>query len=625
MGKTSWLTNDLDGEIYGVALADGPLGLRKRYMDKTIPSTAYPSSEVLSQTWNLQLARKTGECLADDCIEKEADVLLAPGVNIKRSPICGRNFEYFSEDPYLSGMFAYEYIDGLQSRHVGATLKHFVANNIEFGRVWTDSVIDERTMHEIYMRAFEIALKAKPWAVMSSYNLVEKTHMSQNKKYIDILRHQLGHGNNLVMSDWDAVHDHTASVKAGTDLEMPYNKEHAEALLNDYREGRITESEIDVCAERVICFAEKCKTEKSLRKVTYTQQERSDAALKVAEEGIVLLKNTGGVLPIKNGQSVAVTANHFERQNYYRGGGSSQVELRDKFATIEESLKNNLSKSVVSACDIWGKSYPDTFKIATDSDVAVVICGTYATEGNDRRWLNLIDYDDEEFFIKEIAKRNKNTVVVMFGPGVIDVSSWIDDVSAVVYAGFPGERGNEAIANILTGKVTPSGKLTETFAKSREEYPSEHTRRDAFASYYDEGMNVGYRYFDKHNDKVRFPFGFGLSYTEFEYSDAAYEVCGEKSFVSLNVKNTGNTDGSEIVQVYVLSEGNSIDPIKQLKGFGKVFVSAGNTERIRIELDDRAFDYYSVEQHEWLTRTGEITLAVASSSQDVRLKLIIKN
>ena len=322
---------------------------------------------------------------------------------------------------------------------------------------------------------------------------------------------------------------------------------------------------------------------------------------------------------------MAVTANHFERQNYYNGGGSSQVKLRKKFATIEESLKNNLPQSVVSACDIWGKSYPDTFKIASESDVAVVVCGTYATEGNDRRWLTLIDYDDEEFLIKEVAKRNKNTVVVMFGPGVVDVSNWIDDVAAVVYVGFPGERGNEAIANILTGKVTPSGKLAETFAKTREDYPSEHTRRDAFTYYYDEGMNVGYRYFDKHNDRVRFPFGFGLSYTEFEYSDAAYEVCGGKRFINVSVKNTGATDGSEIVQVYVLSEENSIDPIKQLKGFGKVFVTAGNTEKLRIELDDRAFDYYSVEQHKWVTRVGEITLAIASCSQDVRLRLTINN
>jgi len=622
-GKNAWETEDLGGKVPSVRLSDGPVGVRKPGSDgKDLPAVAYPSSEVLSQTWNPDLAYLTGECLADDCIEADVDVLLAPGVNIKRSPVCGRNFEYFSEDPYLAGVFGREYIRGIQDHHVGATLKHFVANNNEVGRMWADSDVDERTMREIYLRPFEIALDAKPWAVMSSYNPVGGIHMSRNETYLRILRDELGHGDGLVMSDWDAVHDHPASVRAGTDLEMPYHEGHKQDLLTAVREGEVTERALNQCAERVLMFAEKNRAERERRAVTRSVQERSDAALRVAEEGIVLLKNNG-VLPIRNGQSVSVAAHHFARQNYYAGNGSSRVVLRTPSPSLQSTLSAVLPDSRVSAADVWGVGYPETFEQADTANVSLVVCGAYAGEANDRRTLRLHDLDDEEFLIRETARRNPNTVVILYGCGVVDMSDWVDEVAAVLYVGYPGERGNEAIANILSGVVNPSGKLSETFGKTQADYPSEHARRDAFHYHYDEGMQVGYRYFDKHPEAVRFPFGFGLSYTEFRWGDPYDTTRDGVPSVAIPITNVGDRDGMETVGVYVASDGTVTEPVKQLKGFGKVFVRAGDTGVLTIPLDRRAFDRYLPENHRWEGREGEVRLLFAASAQDVRATLTV--
>lgn len=622
-GKNAWQTEDLDGKIPSVRVSDGPLGVRKTGPDgKDLPAVAYPSSEVLSQTWDPALAHTMGACLADDCIDAEVDVLLAPGVNIKRSPVCGRNFEYFSEDPYLAGVFGREYIRGLQEKHIGATLKHFVANNNEVGRNYADSDVDERTMHEIYLRPFEIALKARPWAVMTSYNKVGGVHMSQNADCVAHLRGELGHGDALVMSDWDAVHDHVASVKAGTDLEMPYCEQHRDDLMAACGNGTVTDEELDECAGRVLRFAEKNRAEKPHRAVSRTVEERSDIALRIAEEGIVLLKNNG-VLPLRRGQSVSIAAEHFARQNHYSGNGSSRVVLRHPPLSLQKALSEALPDSRVTACDIWGTGYEETFLQADTAEVSLVVCGNYSGEANDRRTLRLHDYDDEEFLIRETARRNPNTVVILYGGGVCDMSAWIDDVAAVVYAGYPGERGNEAIARILSGLVNPGGKLTETFAHTQADYPSEHARRDAFAYHYDEGMNVGYRYFDKHPEQVRFPFGFGLSYTRFRWDSPAFSLSEGVAAVTLSVTNTGDRDGTEVVGVYVASDGTVTEPVKQLKGFGRVFVRAGETESLRITLDDRAFDFYSAEDHRWKRRTGTVRLLLAAHAQDVRATLTV--
>ena len=622
-GKNGWQLEDLNGKLYEVSVADGPVGVRKTSAPdwgetavniKDLPAVAYPSLEVLSQTWNLELAYTMGECLADDCIEKDVDVLLAPGINIKRSPTCGRNFEYPSEDPYLAGVCAGEYIKGVQSKHVGTTLKHYLANNNEVGRLWASSNVDERTLREIYMRAFEIAIKAQPWAVMCSYNLLNGVQVSHDKKSFDILREELGFGDNLIMSDWMAVKDHTASVKAGLDLEMPFNEKHLQELTEDYKNGKITEAEINACVERVLAFIEKVGNESKLRKITCSVEERRSVAQKIEEEGIVLLKNNG-VLPIKNGQSVGVTAQMLDR--YLAGGGSAKVVPEKKIESVPDCLKTVLSKSNIECAQMWSDEYVESFTTVDGKDVAVILCGFEEGEGNDRNSLKLNNWDNEDWFIKAVAKRNPNTVVVMYGGGVVDVSSWIDDVAALVYVGYAGECGSEAIANVLSGNVNPSGKLTETFAKQQKDYPSENIEFDGLNYNYREGMDVGYRYFDKHPEKIRFPFGYGLSYTKFAYSNLQIKTDGEKTSVLFKITNVGECAGAEVAQVYVRAIDSKVEkPIKELRGFAKTYLEAGATKDMEIVLDDRAFMHYDVNEKAWVKDVGQYEIIVAKHSQD---------
>ncbi len=623
-GKNGWQTEDLDGKLQSVVLSDGPLGVRKTsqstwdgnsFMAKDLPAVAYPSAEVLSQTWDPELAYEMGACLADDCIEKDVDVLLGPGVNIKRSPVCGRNFEYFSEDPYVAGVFGREYIRGLQSGHVGATLKHYLANNNEFGRLWSSSNADERTLREIYMRAFELALQAQPWAVMTSYNLLNGVRVSNNKEYVDILRQELGHGENLIMSDWDAVKDHPASVSSGHDLEMPFNQNNLEALRSAYAEGRVTEAAIDSCVQRVLGLVEKVSAAREARKITHTTEQRRQTAQKIQEEGIVLLKNNG-VLPIRSGQSVALTAQVMDR--YIAGGGSACVVPEQEQAPLLGCLKELLPDSTIDSDQIWGGDYVKCFTNADGKDVSIVTVGFPMSEGNDRRSLTLKNWDNEDWFIKALAKRNPNTVVVVTGGGVFDMSEWIDDVAAVVYVGYPGQMGNPALARVLTGAVNPSGKLTETFAVHQSDYPSESIFFDGLNYNYNEGMEVGYRHFDKHPEKVRYPFGYGLSYTSFAYSGLQVEQGGKA--VTFTLANTGDRDGAEVSQLYVRPMDSKIDkPLKELRGFAKTFLKAGEAKTVHIQLDSRAFDHYDVNTHAWVTDPGSYELIVAENAQAERL------
>ncbi len=621
-GKNGWQTEDLDGKLPNIVLSDGPLGVRKTpvtawdentFQLKDLPAVAYPSFEVLSQTWNPELACEMGACLADDCIEKGVDVLLGPGVNIKRSPTCGRNFEYFSEDPYIAGVFGREYIKGLQFRKIGATLKHYLANNNEFGRVWASSNVDERTLREIYMRAFEIALEAQPWAVMTSYNLLNGVRVSNNAEYMYVLRNELGHGENLVMSDWDAVKDHPASVKSGHDLEMPFNETNLNALRAACASGEITEKEIDRCTERVLALVAKVKVARQNRKITHTIQQRRQTAQKIQEEGIVLLKNNG-VLPIRNGQCVSITAQVGDR--YIAGGGSACVVPEQEQAPLLDCLKPLLPGSTIDCEQIWGGDYVKCFTNADGADVSIVTVGFPMSEGNDRRHITLKNWDNEDWFIKAMAKRNPNTVVVVTGGGVFDVSEWIDDVAAIVYVGYPGQMGNPALAKILSGVVNPSGKLTETFARHQNDYPSENIFFDGLNYNYDEGMDVGYRYFDKHPEQVQYPFGYGLSYTSFAYSDLQVTMDGKKCVATFCVTNTGTANGAEVSQIYVRAVDSKVEkPIKELRGFAKTFLKVGETRQVQVELDNRAFDHYDVQSHAWVTDSGTYEIIVAENAQ----------
>ncbi len=630
-GKDFWHTEDFNGKLYMVTVSDGPIGLRKpsigtAWQSKDIPAIAYPSTEVLAQTWNPELAYKTGECLADDCIELDVDVLLGPGVNIKRDPACGRNFEYFSEDPIVAGIMGREYIKGVQAHHVGTSLKHYCANSIEIGRIWSSSEVDERTLREIYLKAFEIACEADPTTVMSSYNLLNGIRVNESKKLLTILREEFGFGDKLIMSDWDAVKNHVASVKAGCDWEMPYNEGNLNELRQAYANGEITEVEIDACALRVLKFIEKCAENKKQAKVSSTKEERYAAAQKVNEEGIVLLKNNG-VLPIQANAKVFITG---EKPNaYYCGGGSSRVAPLGEIKTLGETLKEAIPSADVlvrgtSYDSAVSKEYWASYEDGYDRDVCIVVCGDSESEGDDRyNGLHLCNKDER--MILQVAETNPNTVVVLRYGAAVDVRSFADKVAAIIWAGYGGERGNEALANILSGKVNPSGRLAETFAHTYEDYPCYGTHDSYMLNRYTEGLDVGYRYFDKHPEKVRYPFGFGLSYSKFEYSDLQVKEAGDGFDVCFAVSNVSSVDGADVPQVYVHEVfPRTYRPYKELKAFKKVFIKAGKSEKVCVHLNRNDFAFYSVFGDGWTVTPGHYVIYVGKNTQEICLEAKIQ-
>lgn len=563
---------------------------------------------------------------------RNVDVLLAPGLNIKRNPHCGRSFEYFSEDPHVCGELAYQYVKGLQDNHIGATIKHYCCNNTEFSRMWLSSEVDERTLREIYLKAFETACKAEPSAVMCSYNVVNGVRMAQHGKLFKLLRNEFGFGDGLIMSDWGAVTNADQSVKAGLDLIMPYCDKHEETLRQAYEKGELTEKQIDECAERVLKFVDRCEKQSKLRKVTVSKEKRLELARRIEAEGAVLLKNNG-VLPIRQGASVSMSGNY--ANTYIHGGGSSRIICDGQPITLLAALKNALPQSEVTYRDLWeyGVSEAPVLQVddAYGKDVAIVCAGLFDQEDTDRAHARLPK--SQERIIREVSRKNPNTVVVLYCGAPIDMSDWIDDVSAVVWAGYPGQTGNLAIADILTGKINPCGKLTETFPLTEYAYPAHDTYCDSAVSLYSDGLLVGYRYHvtAKHNGlpnalpQPRFPFGFGLSYSHYVYSNASAKVNADNSVdVEFDVTNTSETDGVEIAQIYVREVSPKVfRPYMELKGFERVNVAAGATVRVKATLNGDAFAYYSVSEDRWLIEGGAYELLIGTNSADTPLCLPI--
>lgn len=634
-----WHTVDLGGKIPKVTVSDGPIGVRQAEHDENnvwkrdIPAIAYPAVQNLANSWSREGAREMGEALADDCIENGVDILLAPGVNIKRNPLNGRNFEYFSEDPYLAGTLAYEYISGLQNRGVGACLKHYYANNAEYNRFEQSSDVDERTLREIYLKPFEIACKAKPISAMCAYNRINGVYASENKKGFKILREEFGF-DGAIYSDWEAVRDRTASAKAGLDIEFPFNQKNYEKLVADYKAGLLSDEELDSCAARVLNLAYRCEEMRKGRKVAKTKEERLAVARRLAEESIVLLKNDG-VLPLKKGQAVSVCGECAApgRCGLIAGGGSSMVQWADPFFNIPALLRDRIGSEVKYVPAFWtkgilsnGKKLYDAYLNAAESDVAVVCAGTGADiecEGSDRESMRLPVA--QENMILETARANPNTVVVLFAGSALDMSAWKDSVAAIVWAGFCGVGGGEAVADILTGRVNPSGKLSESFPRKIEDSSSYNSYKDALVAHYEEGLNVGYRYYDRHGTDVSFPFGFGLSYSQFEYSDLKLVAENDGVQVRFSVKNLSETDGKEVCQIYVHPVASYVyRPVKELKGYEKVLVKAGKKNEVAIVLDKSAFAYYSVAEDGWKTEDGVYEILIGASSKDIRLCAKVK-
>lgn len=637
--KDFWHTVDFNGKIPYITVSDGPLGLRRasgESWEGHVPGIAYPSMNVVGNSWNRDVAKKMGESIADDCLDANVDILLGPGVNIKRSPLCGRNFEYFSEDPYLSGIMGKEYIEGMQGRGIGVCLKHFCANNLEYNRKEQTSDVDERTLREIYYKPFEIACEAKPVSIMCSYNRINGTRGSEYKKGFGVLRNEFGF-DGAIISDWESVYDRAKSARAGLDLEMPYSEANYKKLVEDYKQGLISDEEIDRCARRVWEMILRCKEMREGKTAVSTCDQRLDVTQEILEEGIVLLKNNG-VLPLKKGTSISTCGLYArphhdpdrKRDDLLVGGGSASVTRSTPMCDFVTELEKQIGNSVVyepAFQDIGIEpAYMRPGEAVTNaaiSDVNIVFAGTGAKiewESTDRTTMKLVG-DAAERTILETAAVNPNTIVVLFAGSTIDVSAWEDKVAAILYCGFPGERGAEAVINILTGKVNPSGKLSETFPIHYEDSPASHTYIDSRVTRYQDGLDVGYRYYDKYDIKVQYPFGHGLSYSQFKYDNLQIKKKRDGMLeISYDIENISDMDGKEISQVYVREVSPLVyRPLKELKNFSKDIIQAGERKKIVLELKERDFAYYSTAEDGWIVTDGVYEILVGASSKDIRL------
>lgn len=641
-GKDFWHTDDLAGKIPQITVSDGPNGLRivkERAADGSetaYPATAYPAISLLANTWNREAAREMGACLADECLEKDVDILLAPGVNIKRHPLNGRNFEYFSEDPVLAGEMAKAYIEGLQGGGVGACLKHFCCNNLEYDRLNQSSEVDERTLRELYYRPFEIACEAQPVSLMCSYNRINGTLGAEYAKGFALLRKEFRF-RGAIVSDWSAVRDRTASAAAGLDLEMPFNEKNYRKLCEDYARGALSDAALDACAQRVLDLVYRCKQMRHGKKAARTAEERRAAARRIAAEGVVLLKNNG-VLPLQKGRRAALSGCYARPDTcgMLRGGGSSAVNRGEEAF----DLPARLAERGVEVCfesafrydevESFGQSARRAALHAAACDCSIVCVGLgekFEREGADRETARLPAV--QERAILASAKSDPNTVVVVFAGSYIDMSAWEEKVAAILFAGYPGTGGDGALADILVGAVNPSGKLSETIPRCLADVPAaDGCGVFAGVTAYTEGLGVGYRHYSTCGVPVLFPFGHGLSYSAFVYSDLSASAEDGGLRLSFAVENTSARDGAETAQVYVRECVPLVRrPDRELKEFAKAEIGAGRRKRFSFLLGPRAFAHWSASKDGWEVSDGVYEVLVGSSAQDIRLqcKLCIKN
>lgn len=602
------------------------------------PAVCYPSGASLASTWNPELVEKMAASLGDECRYFKVNLLLAPGINIKRSPLGGRGYEYYSEDPYLTGKTAEAFIRGVQSTGTGTSIKHFAANNSETLRINMSSDVDERALREIYLLPFEMAVKnAKPWTLMSSYNLVNGVQMAENKRLLtDILRDEWGF-DGIVVSDWGGVKDRVEALLAGNDLDMPENRRNNRSVEEAVVNGLISESDLDRVVSRLVAFALMAKKEERFTDTVDFEAHRAISNA-VAEESIVLLKNEGDILPIssKKYKKIAVLGS-FAKEPRYQGGGCTLVNpinIQSPLAEIEAIAKEQgISISYSQGYSLRSATTKDMMDEAVDTasgcDVAVIFAGlwtAYDREGFDRKHLRI----DESHIrlIQEIAKVQKNIVVVLSNGDAVEMP-WLGEVKAVVEQFLPGETVGKAIADILFGRTNPSGKLPVTFPMRIEDTPSYlFFPGEARHHVYGEGIFVGYRYYEKKKIQTLFPFGHGLSYTKFSYSnlktDKSSYKDGDVIEISLDVTNTGEVDGKEVVQFYVSDVNSSlVRPEKELKAFCKVALKSGETKRVSVTLCERDLSYYDPEAGSWIAESGDFIIHAASSAEDVRLSVTI--
>lgn len=625
-GATSMTTGEVERlQLKAKQFADGPHGVRTKPEDKC---TQFPNLCCVGATWDRDLVYEMGQALGDECIEHGIDMLLAPGINIKRTPLCGRNFEYFSEDPLISGELGAAYINGLQSRGVGASLKHFALNNQEIDRNTVSVEIDLRVMREIYLKGFEIAVKkAKPQSVMCSYNKVFSIWASENKYLLtDILKQEWGY-EGFVVSDWGAVQDICRSICAGLDLQMPRNKNLTQQVMDGLAEGRITMEAIDGAVKAMIRFL---AIPKAQAVQPYDRARQHALARKIAADGIVLLKNENNALPLtaKKYKRVAVMG-EYAVSPLLSGQGAAEVypgeeNVDSPFDELKKLLGDDVELTYMEAFKrrelpakmIW--PHLNAWRtFVEDADAVVIFAG--AMESEDTEQFDRITTTmnpNFEYVIDRVAKFNKNVIVVLQSGSALVPGRWLNKVNGLVQMWLGGESGGGAIADVLTGTVTPSGKLTETFANTLRtdlEYPG-----DGSKVRYSEGFDIGYRYYDKHPDQICFPFGYGLSYTTFTCDNYNVQRTADQLKLSCSVTNTGDTAGSEVVQVYVGKKNSMVTrAVKDLKAFEKVFLKPGETAQLDLSFNLSELAYYNVMLNEWVVEPGEYDVMFATSARDI--------
>lgn len=622
-GDDSMLTHAVERlGIPARRFADGPHGVRH---DKQENCTAFPNLCGVAATFDTELTYDMGVALAKDCIEHDVDMLLGPGINIKRYAACGRNFEYLSEDPVVAGELAAAYINGLQSLGVAASLKHYAVNNQEKDRLNVSVEVDERALREIYLKGFEIAVKrSAPASIMCAYNKLFSVWCSENKYLLtDILKNEWGY-QGFVVSDWGAVQHTGRAIAAGLDLQMPQNENMVQHIQDALADGTVTEEQIDRALERFLAFALSEKAERG----GYDRDAQHALARRVAASGIVLLKNNAATLPLRETKyrKIAVIGEYGDAPLTH-GQGAAEVFPHDEYvdsplAELQKALpdcefkyEKMYEKRCFSDVMLWPEKgrYCDFIR---DADLVLMFVGAMESEDSenfDRRTLAL--NPNQEMFIEAAADMGKKVVVVVQSGGAMIFGRWQHRVDAILQMWLGGEAAGGAIADVLTGTVNPCGRLPETFPKQ----PRELNTGNGLVVRYDEGLEVGYRYYDSHPEQIAYPFGFGLSYTHFEYSDAALERDGETIRVSFTLKNAGDLDGAEVVQIYAAKPLSCVTRVpKELVAFKKVFLKAGEETRVTVSVPMSSLAYYNTALEAWIVEPGEYDVLLASSSRDIR-------
>lgn len=632
-GKDFWNTKAVSRlGIPSVMLSDGPHGLRKQEgksdhlgLNESIPAVCFPAGCAIASSWDRESAAKLGITLANECQAENVSTILGPAMNIKRSPLCGRNFEYLSEDPIVSSELAIAYVQAVQSKNVVTTPKHFMANNQEFHRMTSDSIMDERTMREIYLASFENMVKqAKPWTMMGAYNKLNGTYLCENKLILtDILRDEWGF-DGYIMSDWGAMNDRVDALKAGCELEMPGMTDRTDKeIIAAVQSGDLDEELLNRAVERFLTVVFKYVDNRN-QEAVFDREADHQVARELAEESSILLKNKDKILPLKTEQKIAFIG-QYAKEPRYQGGGSSHINSFKLVSAVEASkeLQVTYARGYDDSLDVAVEELEDqAVELAKKSDVAVLFIGLpdrYESEGYDRKHMQLPA--NQIALLERLSQVQENLVVVLHNGSAVEMP-WIDKVKGVLEVYLGGQAVGEATVNLLYGEVNPSGRLAETFPLRLQDTPCYlHYGGENDKSVYHEGVFVGYRYYSSKEMPVLFPFGHGLSYTQFAYDNLVLSQTEltdiDKLLVSVDVTNTGHCYGREVVQVYVAAPNSKIiRPGLELRAFDKIGLEPGETKTVTVELDKRSFAYWDVESHDWLVEEGKYQIIIGRSAEE---------